>query len=173
MVSYWRIHSGNLRHQWAKFPRRSCAAPRDRGNSHGLFWFSRVFWLAQFLKPRRSEINVFRVTLLSIVLTLAVGQTVGLSCKVWCDNAARAGCSHQDSTTSPAVSVEGNCDCVAVGSVVFVREESRRTAVDSYAPNVPVHQVRLTTPPSRLRSDSEVRRRLQFEERPLVIALRI
>lgn len=116
---------------------------------------------------------MFRVALLSIVLMLAVGQTAGLSCKVWCDNAARAGCSHQDSTTSVAVSVDGSCDCVAVGSVVFVREESRRTAVDSYAPSVPVHQFRLATPSSRLRSGFEVRRRLPYEARPLVIALRI
>lgn len=116
---------------------------------------------------------MFRAALFSIVLTLAVGQSAGLLCKVWCHDATSAECPHQESTTSPSVGVDDNCSAVA-GTVAIVREDARRTAAAADAQNaLVVSRFRLAPSPTDLRSGFESGRRLPLEERPLVIALRI
>ena len=114
-----------------------------------------------------------RATLLSIVLTLAVGQTAGLACMASCSDATPAGCSHQDSTSCLAISADGCRGCVAVSSVVFVREEAQLTGVAPDEPYAIVAQLRVGAPPIRLRSGFEARRRLPCGKQPRVIALRI
>ena len=118
---------------------------------------------------------MFRATLFSIVLTLAVGQNAGLLCKVWCyPHDATAGCRQQEPTTSPSVSGDDYCNNVALGAMAFVREDARRTVS---APDVQnalgVPRFRFSPPPTDSRSDYEAGRQLLLEERPLVIALRI
>jgi hypothetical protein len=123
---------------------------------------------------------VFRAALFWIVLTLAVGQNASLLCKVWCHDATSAGCPHQDSTTSPdstaspSVSADDNCESAFVGTAAFVREDARRTAAAPDAHNaLVVPRFRLTPSPADLRSGFESGRRLPLEERPLVTTLRI
>jgi hypothetical protein len=117
---------------------------------------------------------VFRAALFSIVLTLAVGQNVGLLCKVWCHDATSAGCPHQDSVTSPSVSAHDNCRSDAGGAVAFVREDARRTTAAPDAQNaLAVPRFLLALSHTDLGTGFESGRRLLFEERPLVIALRI
>jgi hypothetical protein len=123
---------------------------------------------------------VFRATLFSIVLTLAVGQNASLLCNVWCHDATSTGCPHQDSTTSldsttsPNVSADDNCSSVVVGAVAFVREDARRNAAAPDAQNaLVVPRFQLAPSPTDLRSGFESGWRLPLEERPLIIALRI
>ena len=123
---------------------------------------------------------MFRAALFSIVLTLAVGQNAALLCKVWCHDATSAGCPHQDSTTSPdlttspGVSADDNCGSTFVGPVAFVREDARRTAAAPDAQNaLAVPRFLLALSHTDLGSGFESGRRRLFEERSLVIALRI
>jgi len=116
---------------------------------------------------------VFRATLFSIVLTLAVGQNAGLLCSVWCPDTTAAECPHPDSTTSPSVSADGNCKRAGAGAVAFVREDARRTAAAPDAQDaLVVRRFRLTPSPTDVRPGFESGRRL-LEERPLVLTLRI
>ena len=125
--------------------------------------------------PNDGEYHVFRATLFTIVLTLAVGENASLLCKVWCHDSTSAGCPHQDSTTSPSVSAYGGCSSsVVVGAVAFVREDARRTAAAPDAKHaLVVHRFRLAPSSTNLRFGFEAGRPLLFEGQPLVIALRI
>ena len=59
---------------------------------------------------------MFRAVLLSIVLSLAVGQNVALLCRAWCNAhvAAASGCHHEDSPTTPTVAGDESCDNLVV-----------------------------------------------------------
>jgi hypothetical protein len=130
--------------------------------------------LAQLLPILLTSINVFRVAFVSVVLTLAIGQTGGLLCEVWCHDATSTGCPHHESTMSPSVRADDTCANVAAGAVAFVREDSRRSVPAPDAQNVlAALRYRLVAPPSNARPVYESGRRLLLEERPLVIVLRI
>ena len=120
------------------------------------------------------EHHVFRAALFSIVLTLTFGQNASLLCKVWCPDTTSAGCPHQDSTTSPSVSARDDCRSDVGGAVAFVREDAQRTTAAPDAQNaLAVPRFLLALSHTDLGSGFESGRRLLFEERPLVIALRI
>jgi hypothetical protein len=120
-----------------------------------------------------SGYHVFRAALFSILLTLAVGQNASLLCRVWCPNTTSAACLHQDSTTSPSLSAQDNCRTDVGAAVAFVREDARRTAAAPDAQNaLAVPRFRLALSHTDLGSGFESRR-LLFQERPLVIALRV
>jgi hypothetical protein len=117
---------------------------------------------------------VFRAALFSIVLTLAVGQSAGLLCKVWCHDGMSAGCAQQDSTTSPSVNADDDCRSAILGAVAFVREDARRTAPAPDAQHaLVVSRFRPAPLPTDLRHGFESGQRRPLEERPLVITLRI
>jgi hypothetical protein len=117
---------------------------------------------------------VFRAALFSIVLTLAFGPNASLLCQVWCPDTTSARCPHQDSVTSPSVSAHDNCRSDAGGAVAFVREDARRTTAAPDAQNaLAVPRFLLALSHTDLGSGFESGRRRLFEERPLVIALRI
>jgi hypothetical protein len=118
------------------------------------------------------EHYVFRAPLFSIVLTLAVGQSAGLLCKVWCHDGTPAGCARQDSTTSPSVNADDTCRSAILGAVAFVREDARRSAPDTQNALV-LSRFRLAPSPTDLRPDFESGQRRPLEERPLVTTLRI
>ena len=70
---------------------------------------------------------MFRTAVLSIVLTLAVGQNAALLCSTWCDahaQAARA-CHHKDPTPAGSVSAGDDCCNVVLGTstTAFLRED--------------------------------------------------
>jgi hypothetical protein len=130
--------------------------------------------LAQLLPLDVMSIHVFRPALFSVVLTLAMGQSAGLLCKVWCHDAASAACPHHESATSASVRADDTCTDVAVAAVAFGREDGRRTAPDPDGQNaLVVLRFRLVTPPTDPRPGYESGRRLLLEERPPAIALRI
>ena len=121
--------------------------------------------------------NMFRVALLSVVLTLATGTNAALYCGVRCHPAeGMAGASeHQQTWTTTVLGVEANDDCtITSDTVVFVQEETRRTAS---APNaeiaVVVHGLAVTPPTTGTSSTYEPGSRLPLELRPLAHALRI
>ena len=163
----------NFRHQPAKFResrRLATTSPRKRPD----FVPSRLFQAGAALALMGGEYHVFRAALFSIVLTLAVGQNASLLCKVLCHDVTSAACPHQDSTTSPSVSADDNCDSALVEAVAFVREDARRTAPRPDAQSaLVVPPFQFAPSPMDLRSGFESGRRLLLEERPLVIALRI
>jgi len=116
---------------------------------------------------------VFRAALFSIVLMLALGQDASLLCKVRCPEPTSPECPHRDST-SPSVSTHDNCGRGVDGAVAFNREDARRTAAAPNAQNaLAVPRFLLTLSHTDLGFGCESGRRLQFEEGPLVIALRI
>lgn len=118
---------------------------------------------------------MFRVTLGSIVLTLAVGQDAALLCRVWCDpqSAAASGCHNGAAIDSPSVTGDNGCDqVVRVGP--FLREEGKRSAAApdaSHAIVVTRSQIAQLTTDGR--ADWEPRREWSLARRPLSTALRL
>lgn len=75
---------------------------------------------------------MFRASVLSIVLALAVGQNASLLCAVWCSprvDPTRA-CDHQNPLTSPSLSSADSCSDVAVGGIPFIRDDVRSATSD-------------------------------------------
>ena len=114
------------------------------------------------------EHHVFRAALFSIVLTLAVGQSAGLLCKVWCHDGTSAGCARQDSTTSPSVNADDTCRSAVLGAVAVVREDARRSAPDAQNALV-VSRFRLASSTTARRPGFESGQRRPLEERPVII----
>ena len=115
---------------------------------------------------------MFRAALFSIVLTLAVGHNASLLCKFWCPEPTSAECPHGDST-SPSVSADDSCGRAVVEAVAVIREDARRTSAPDAQNAFAVPRFLLALSQIDLGFGCESGRRLLFEERPLVIALRI
>jgi hypothetical protein len=119
---------------------------------------------------------VFRVALLSIVFSLAVGQTVALLCRTWCDEGVTAAseCHHKNSSTTPSVAGNENCDSVLMAATAVLRgDERREVSFQNAHQAVPVlrHQLaHLTVGP---RPGYQSGRERSLERRPLSTALRI
>jgi hypothetical protein len=139
------------------------------------FRVSRLLQGGAALAPTGGEHHVFRAAVLSIVLTLAVGQSAALLCRVWCDphQAATTGCHHQGPTTSASVSGDDNCANVVL-SAAFVREDVRREASGPAAWQVvAVPWFRFAPPPTDTRSSYDPGQQVRLEDRPLAIAHRL
>jgi hypothetical protein len=71
---------------------------------------------------------MFRAIILSVLLTLGVGQNTPLICGVWCQ-AGDAGmmglCEHHESALSPTISGREDCS-IARGVSAFLVEDARR-----------------------------------------------
>jgi len=82
-----------------------------------------------------ASIDVFRAALLSIVVTLTLGQNATLLCSVWChpQQSASSACGHHVPMTSPSMTGNESCVQAAAGPMVLVREDARGIASDSYA----------------------------------------
>ena len=82
-----------------------------------------------------ASIDVFRAALVSIVLTLTLGQNAALLCSVWChpQQNATGTCEHQVPMTFPGVTGNESCIQVAAELTALVREDARRAATDSHA----------------------------------------
>ena len=79
---------------------------------------------------------MFRALVLSIVMTLAIGQSGALLCRTWCDPQARAAsdCRHQGSEQTQVLTPSHACSDIAPGATV-VREDLRRSLSTSIAHN--------------------------------------
>ena len=118
---------------------------------------------------------MFRAFLLSIVLTLAVGQNASVLCAVWChpETGPTAACEHQEPSTSSSVTGNDECPEVAGAVTAFVREDVRRegSAPDAlHAVVVPPFQFAL---PLQSAFGSDSGHRPPLATRPPVLALRI
>jgi hypothetical protein len=124
-----------------------------------------------------ASIDVFRAAVVSIVLTLTLGQNASLLCRTWCHpaaEAASASCEHQNLSTSPGVTGSDRCTQSSTGATAFVRESLRRggSATDA-DPSVGVAQFRLAPPPTPSASGQGPGRHAFTDARPVVLALRI
>jgi hypothetical protein len=125
------------------------------------------------LASGRGEHHVFRAVLLSIVVSVAIGQNAALLCTAWCHDATSAPCPHEASTTSSSVQADDRCEDAAAGVVAFVREDAPRVPAAPDAQNAPgVPRVRPALPSADLTFGFAPGRRL-LEERPLITSLRI
>ena len=131
--------------------------------------------LSGHLALRLGEDHVFRAAVLSIVLTLAVGQNASLLCAAWChpDEAPTAGCDHQEATTCSKVSGNDDCPQIAASPTAFVREDVRRGESAAHALHaVVVPPFQFERPPQSAFGRA-LGHRPPLETRPLAPALRI
>jgi hypothetical protein len=131
--------------------------------------------VARVLPRTMASIDMFRATVLSIALTLAVGPTASLLCGVWCHSDASTGsCEHRDPTSTPSVTAKDGCPDVAADAAALVREEVRRgvSASDGqYAVvGASAHFVPPPAPPQVRRESGQ---QVLPETKPLLLALRI
>jgi hypothetical protein len=138
--------------------------------SKRLAWFG----LASFLLPYRSEHPVLRVTLISIVLTLAVGPNATLLCRTWCDRPAAAlGACHRDQATAPIISGDDSCDTVVI-SATLLREGERRGVPSPDGDHaIPVFRSDVARSATDARLGHEPGREWSLDRRPLPTILRI
>jgi hypothetical protein len=119
---------------------------------------------------------VLQAVVLSIVLTLAVGPNAELLCKASCHPhaAAASECHHGESTNSPGVAGDNNCDHVVLSVGAFLREE---VLPGGRSPNVDhavvVSRYQLAQLATDARPGREPGREWSLEKRPLATALRI
>lgn len=143
---------------------------RRYGRSQALTWV--VPWSPSCLNG--SELHVFRAAVVSIALTLAIGQNAVLLCQAWCDphEAAATGC-HHNTATSPSLTDNDNCtDTFA--AIAFVREDLRRgTSFPDAQHAVLVPAFRFAPPSTDIRSGHDPGQQSPLESRPLVTPLRI
>jgi hypothetical protein len=119
---------------------------------------------------------VFQAAVLSLVLTLAVGQNAALICSVWCDphKATATECHHQDAAESPSVTGGDHCNNVVIGVPAFLREDERPRGSAQYVQHALVGRRFQFIPfSSATRSDHEPGQGWSPELRPVVTALRI
>lgn len=119
---------------------------------------------------------MFRAALLSIVFSLAVGQSVALLCRTWCDAhvAAASECHHKDSLSTPSVAGNENCENVVAAATAVLREDVRREVSSQNAHQaIPVPRYQLAQLTIDERRGQEPWREWSLEKRPLSTALRI
>ena len=119
---------------------------------------------------------MFRTVLLSIVVSLAVGQDLALLCGTWCDGHAvgASECDHKNSSRMPSVAGSENCDNVVVAATAVLREDARRD-VSSRNGNqaIPVPRYQLAQLTIGAGPGQEPWREWSLEKRPLSTVLRI
>jgi hypothetical protein len=131
--------------------------------------------LAQLLPLSVTSTYVFRAAVVSIVLTLAVGQSAALLCSVWCHppKVATGACEHQHQATLPSVTGNDSCTQLA-GATAFVREDVRRGASAPDAQDgVVVAGLQFAPPPAHSTSGRQLRHQTPLRASPLILALRI
>jgi len=90
---------------------------------------------------------VYRISVVSVVLMLAVGQNAVLLCGGWCfPRQAASACQHQDPVTSARLSADDDCG-ETLGIAMAVRDDSRRSA-----PDLSVSTVQAREPAARAQS---------------------
>ena len=121
-----------------------------------------------------ASIDVFRAALVSIVLTLTLGQNAALLCSVWChpEQSANSACEHQVPMTSPSVTGNESCAQIAAGPTALVREDARRVVSGSDAGTV-VARFQFLPPSASSARDLERAQATPLAARTLVLALRI
>jgi hypothetical protein len=128
------------------------------------------------LASASNERQMFRTTLLSIVVSLTLGQDLNLLCRTWCDakGVAVSECHHNAPTATPQVA--GTKDCANEGgaATAALKEDARNGASPRHAtqamPPPPCQLVRSTIDAT---PGHEPWRSLSLDRHPLSTALRI
>ena len=171
-----KFKRGNFRHTREKFRAPDRFRQRVLRKASGFHDVrGRRQWRGSCLLALTS-IDVFRAALISIVLTMTLGQNVALLCRVWChpQQSVNSACEHQVQTTSPSVTANESCSGVAAELALFVREDGRQTASASDSQqSVAVARFLLVRPPSFSARALESSQAATVEGPPLVLALRI
>jgi hypothetical protein len=122
------------------------------------------------------EHHMSQAVVLSIVLTLAVGQNLTLLCRTWCDAheaAAASECHHKNSSPAPSVAGDDNCDNLAALATAVLRDVRRDVSPQDANETIPVPRYLLGQLTVDTRLGQEAGREWSLEERPLSTALRI
>ena len=169
--------SRKFRHRRGEIPQdpaRQTECQRRNGKTPG---FRGHASLVLFLPPPGYECRVFRAALLSIVLSLAVGQNVALLCRAWCQArvAAASGCHHEGAPSTPSVAGDKDCDNAVVAAATAILKEDVRRDVSSPGANhtIRVPRYQLAQLPIDTRQNQEAGRGWLLGNRPLSTALRI
>jgi hypothetical protein len=115
---------------------------------------------------------MFRAAMVTVLLTLAIGQNSRLLCRVWCDSHldSSTACAHERLTQTAII----DATCAALDEIAeFIREDKRRgcTALDS-VPVLAAAGFQLPRPAARAYTGFETARALRSAA-PLLIALRV
>jgi len=131
--------------------------------------------VARVLPLRPASIDVFRAALVSIVLTLTLGQNVALLCRVWCHPhyGPNSACGAQVPTTFPTATANESCTQGANGTAPFLREDGRKSASASDGQQGIVVTFPFVPKPSLSARDFERAQATPQKARPLTLALRI
>ena len=130
--------------------------------------------LASFLLPDQSEHPVLRATLISIVLTLAVGPNATLLCRTWCGpQAAASGGCHHDRATAPIISGDDSCDTVLLSATLLREGERRGVPSLDGGHAIPVFLSEVARSATDARRGHEPGREWSLDRRPLATILRI
>ena len=127
------------------------------------------------LAQSSAEKTVFRVTLFSIVFTLATPQA-SLLCQLWCppSDAVTGECQHHDQVSSASVRGGDSCGVTELMVPSFIREEGPRAASSSDALRaVPAPRQGFGQPANGLRILENSGCTWAFEARPLETTLRL
>ena len=129
--------------------------------------------LAQLLPLSVASTHVFRAAVVSIVLTLAVGQNAALLCSVWCHPPeAGTGVCEQHQVTPPSVTGNDSCKQLAAATA-FVREDLRRGASNPDAQHgIVVAWFQFAPPSAHSTSGGKLRQQTSLRAAPLILALR-
>jgi hypothetical protein len=113
--------------------------------------------------------------LVSIVVSLAVGQNVALLCRTWCDAVAATAseCHHKNSSTTPSVAGDEDCGTVVLAATALLREDVRRDVSSHTNQAIPVPRYQLAQLTIDARLGQKPWREWSLEQRPLSTALRI
>src|SRR5262245_49167599 len=126
---------------------RPCVLTRPQNAAIDRVSFGQV--MARVLRLSIVSNDVFRTIVLSLVLTLATGGNLALFCGVSChpSKGMTAECEHWAETA--ASGIVANNDCTITGNtVVFVREDARRTTLSPDAEGTAVIPRFAFTPPT-------------------------
>ena len=163
----------NCRRPSAKFRKAPHARSRWPTPNPMISFDRPLLVLAQLLPLSVASTHVFRAAVVSIVLTLAVGQNAALLCSVWCHppEAATGVCEHPP-VTSPSVTGNDSCTVRAAEATALVREDVRRGATPDAQHGVVVAWFQFGPPPAHSTSGRQLRQ-TPLRASPLILALRI
>lgn len=119
---------------------------------------------------------MFRAALVSIVFSLALGQSVAVLCRTWCDAhvAGASECHHKNSSSTPSVAGDEHCDNVVVAATAVLREDVRRDVSAQVTDQaITVRRYLFAQRTIGARTGEAAWRARSLEKRPLSTALRI
>ena len=119
---------------------------------------------------------MFGAAVVSIVLTLAVGQNAALLCSVWCHppEAAIGVREHQHQATTPGITRNDSCARLVAEATAFVREDVRRgVSAPDVQHGVVVPWFEFAPPPAHPTFGSRLGQETAHQGSPRILALRI